>query len=352
MKAGGLAEEALHEVSRANSSVAQMKTADNRILQEQLQNKLAAAQSQTTLSSSEQHGSEEYIDELRKKIQFQEVTNEKLKLEHVQILEESSGLLVQNQKLSEEASYAKELASAAAVELKNLAGEVTKLSQHNTKLEKELVNTRPGTSVNDSYNDFGSRSLDLEDLRRELQARKQREACLEAALAEKEVIENDYKKKFDESKKKEASLENDLANMWVLVAQLKKEVGGNVPELNTNNENHVEINENVNGPRLDNGDFDNSVIIERQVILDVQELAHDVPKEEPLVARLRARLQEMKEKELNYNVDSDANYHVCKVCFESPTTTMLLPCRHFCIACSECPICRTIIADRIFAFTS
>ncbi|GJT76612.1 kinesin-like protein KIN-7D, mitochondrial, partial [Tanacetum coccineum] len=329
-----------------------IKTADNRILQEQLQNKcsenkelqeritlleqqLAAAHSQTTLSSSEQHGSEEYIDELRKKIQIQEVKNEKLKLEHVQILEENSGLLVQNQKLSEEASYAKELASAAAVELKNLAGEVTKLSLHSTKLEKELlaarelVNTRPGTGgnrkygdatkpgrngrisgrVNDSYNDFGSRSLDLEDLRRELQARKQHEACLEAALAEKEVTENEYKKKFDESKKKEASLENDLANMWVLVAQLKKEAGGNVPELNTNNEDHAEINENVNGPRLDNGDFDNSVLKERQVILDVQQLAHDVPKEEPLVARLRARMQEMKEKELNYNVNSDANSH-------------------------------------------
>ena len=236
-----------------------------------------------------------------------------MKLEHVQILEENSGLLVQNQKLSEEASYAKELASAAAVELKNLAGEVTKLSQHNTKLEKELlaarelVNTRPGTGgnrkygdatksgrngrisgrVNDSYNDFGSRSLDLEDLRRELQARKQREACLEAALAEKEVIENEYKKKFDESKKKEASLENDLANMWVLVAQLKKEAGGNVPELNTNNADHAEKNENVDGPRLDNGDFNISVQKERQVILDVQQLAHDVPKEEPLVARLR-----------------------------------------------------------------
>lgn len=41
-------------------------------------------------------------------------------------------------------------------------------------------------------------------------------------------------------------------------------------------------------------------------------------------------MQEMKEKELNYNNgNGDANSHVCKVCFESPTTTMLLPCRHF-----------------------
>ncbi|KAJ0639851.1 putative transcription factor C2H2 family [Helianthus annuus] len=73
---------------------------------------------------------------------------------------------------------------------------------------------------------------------------------------------------------------------------------------------------------------------------------------------IQARMQEMKEKELKYNGQIDANSHVCKVCFESPTTTMLLPCRHFSlckscsVACSECPICRTKIADRIFAFTA
>ncbi|KAM0007646.1 hypothetical protein Hdeb2414_s0136g00808691 [Helianthus debilis subsp. tardiflorus] len=116
----------------------EIKTADNRILQEQLQNKysenkelqeritlleqqLAAAQKEKALQSSRHHGSEEYIDELRKKIKIQEVKNEKLKREHVQILEQNSGLSVHNQKLSEEASYAKELASDAAVELKNFS---------------------------------------------------------------------------------------------------------------------------------------------------------------------------------------------------------------------------------------
>ncbi|KAJ9536209.1 hypothetical protein OSB04_un000618 [Centaurea solstitialis] len=37
----------------------------------------------------------------------------------------------------------------------------------------------------------------------------------------------------------------------------------------------------------------------------------------------KARMQEMKE------VNGDAGLHVCKVCFESPTAAMLLPCRHF-----------------------
>ncbi|GAB4856778.1 Kinesin-like protein KIN-7K, chloroplastic [Ancistrocladus abbreviatus] len=54
------------------------------------------------------------------------------------------------------------------------------------------------------------------------QASKQREAALEAALAEKEFAEEECRKKVDEAKKSEASLENDLANMWVLVAKLKK----------------------------------------------------------------------------------------------------------------------------------
>ncbi|GAB4838786.1 hypothetical protein Ancab_028328 [Ancistrocladus abbreviatus] len=62
----------------------------------------------------------------------------------------------------------------------------------------------------------------------ELEASKQREATLEAALAEKEFTEEECRKKVDEAKKREASLENDLANMWVLVTKLKKE-GGAIP---------------------------------------------------------------------------------------------------------------------------
>ncbi|RID51141.1 hypothetical protein BRARA_H01828 [Brassica rapa] len=84
----------------------------------------------------------------------------------------------------------------------------------------------------------------------------------------------------------------------------------------------------------------------------------ETPKEEPLVARLKARMQEMKEKEMKSQANGDANSHICKVCFESPTAAILLPCRHFCLcrscslACLECPICRTKISDRLFAFPS
>ncbi|XP_017615753.1 kinesin-like protein KIN-7D, mitochondrial [Gossypium arboreum] len=372
----------------------EIKSADNRILQEQLQNKCSeneelqakvtlleqqlASLSGNKLSSSAHGISEEHADELRKKIQSQEIENEKLKLEQVQLSEENSGLCVQNQKLAEEASYAKELASAAAVELKNLAGEVTRLSVQNAKLEKELLaargsanqtingvnrkysdSTRPGRKGRHSghSNDFSGAAgddfelwnLDLDDLKMELQARKQREAALEAALAEKEFIEDEYRKKVEEAKKREEALENDLANMWVLVAKLKKEEVA-TPESNTD-EQHGNSIDNADNPKA------NSIDNNRQVSDVLSKPAIEMPKE-TLVFRLKARMQEMKEKELNSVGNGDAHSHLCKVCFESPNAAILLPCRHFCLckscslACSECPICRTMIADRLFAFTS
>ncbi|CAA0807660.1 Kinesin motor family protein [Striga hermonthica] len=379
----------------------EIKSADNRVLQEQLQNKCAenkeleekinrleqelASVSSDNRSIPENHVTDEFTEELRKRIQSQELENEKLKLEHVQILEENSGLHVQNQKLSEEASYAKELASAAAVELKNLAGEVTKLSIQNAKLEKELqaarelssrssnanrknndaqrsnrIRARLSGRANDLSSDFESWSLDPDDLKMELQARKQREAALEASLAEKENLEDEYRKKFEEAKKREAALENDLANMWVLVARLKKEATVVKEEFRNNN---GRLNEDDADETSDVkiGDIDCNDIIEDCQSRDnpnpAPAPAPIVPKEEPLVVRLKARMQEMKEKERRYTGNGDTNSHVCKVCFESPTAAMLLPCRHFSLcktcslACTECPICRTKIADRIFAFT-
>ncbi|XP_044509375.1 kinesin-like protein KIN-7D, mitochondrial [Mangifera indica] len=385
----------------------ELKSADNRILQEQLQHKcsenkelqeklnlleqrLASVTSDKSSGSSEHGVSDEYVDELRRKVQSQEIENEKLKLEHVQLSEENSGLRVQNQKLAEEASYAKELASAAAVELKNLAGEVTKLSLQNAKLEKELLAGRElahsrgsamqtmngvnrkysdGTRLgrkglvsgksNDisgmGFDDFDAWNLDPDDLKMELQARKQREAALQAALAEKELLEDEFRKKAEEAKKREEALENDLANMWVLVAKLKKG-GGAIPELNSG-DRHSNEEDRVSDPKATDIDGD-TILKEKQVPIDVPKPVDEIPKEEPLVARLKARMQEIKENEQKNLGNGDANSHMCKVCFESPTAAILLPCRHFCLckscslACSECPICRTTISDRLFAFTS
>lgn len=390
----------------------EIRSADNRILQEQLQDKssenkelqekvlllqqqLASVMGDKSEAISDQCGYEDHINELKRKIHSQENDNEKLKLEHVHLMEENSGLHVQNQKLAEEAAYAKELASAAAVELKNLAGEVTKLSVQNARLEKELlaaqeiVNSRStviqpingltrkyaenklesarlgrkgrvtgrGSEVpRASYDESEYWNLDQDEIKTELQARKHREAALEAALAEKEVAEEEYRRKVDEAKKREAALENDLASMWVLVAKLKKE-GGAVPELNVNErpiDDEIDI---IHDRKLnDNYSTTTTVLKEMQVSDDVTPV--DGAQLDPLVARLKARMQEMKDKQLEGLASGDSHSHVCKVCFEAPTAALLLPCRHFCLckpcslACSECPICRTKIADRIFAFAS
>ncbi|CAN8304536.1 unnamed protein product [Cochlearia groenlandica] len=61
---------------------------------------------------------------------------ENLKKENMRLIEEKDEIGKLNKKLTEEASYAKELASAAAVELQNLAEEVTRLCTENAKLTR------------------------------------------------------------------------------------------------------------------------------------------------------------------------------------------------------------------------
>ncbi|XP_020094231.1 kinesin-like protein KIN-7K, chloroplastic [Ananas comosus] len=371
----------------------ELKSADNRILQEQLQQKCLENEelqekillleqqlnSKKDGTSLEQFVSNE-ISELKFKLQSQEAESEKLNNKQLKLVEDNRELLSQNQKLAEESSYAKELASAAAVELKNLAEEVTKLSLENARLEKELVvaqdmthsragnnklgrKSRPasrgreaGSSIHDDTESF---SLDLEDMKMELQARKQREAVLEATLAEKELLEEEYKRKFDEAKKRELALENDLAGMWVLVAKLKRGAFG-ISELKVNEQscNGADVTHDEKENRDENGEL---VLEEKHVSDNFMKPAnaqeHKSPELEPLLVRLKAKIQEMKEKELDSLCEKDTNSPVCKVCFESPTAAVLLPCRHFCLckpcslACSECPLCRTRIDDRIITFT-
>lgn len=157
--------------------------------------------------------------------------------------EEKEGLEVQNLKLSEEASYAKELAAAAAVELRNLAEEVTKLSYENAKLTGDLAAAKEvqcrsnccqwstsydfkKNSINGARaNGFPKKSEDVvlvEELQKELSARCQREAALEKELSERDQIEDDLRRTLENVKQREVDLENELANMWVRVAKLRK----------------------------------------------------------------------------------------------------------------------------------
>ncbi|KAJ4777380.1 Kinesin-like protein KIN-7G [Rhynchospora pubera] len=360
----------------------ELRTADNRILQEQLQNKYAEnneLQERITLLEQQLgsminekptgHSESDEVEYLKSKHHAQETENEKLRYELMQLNEDYKELMNQKKKLADEASYAKELASSAAVELKSLAEEVTKLSVQNAKQAKELKNlqrSRPGSRASREFTNFSlDETSDLDSLKTELSVRKQREAVLEAALAEKEVIEEEYKRKLDDAKKRELTLENDLAGMWVLVARLKRGALG-VPEKNG-------LDERSSNGELVNGDVRVAVNkVEKEdgvtIMVDKPVVTNDSTKDrcgedpksgqfEPVLVRLKAKIQEMKEKESDSPGEKDANSHVCKVCFESPTAAVLLPCRHFCLckpcslACSECPICRSSISDRIITFT-
>ncbi|KAF5780429.1 putative plus-end-directed kinesin ATPase transcription factor bZIP family [Helianthus annuus] len=255
----------------------EIKTADNRILQDQLQVKVSenAEMQQTILLLRQQLESfmadnessprrKKYINEekyanestptsvmslnkvfsqedsihgsgdtfLNSQLLMQATEIETLKKEKAQIAEEKDGLMICSQKLADEGSYAKELAAAAAVELRNLAAEVTKLSYQNAKLNAELAVTKEAyENLCKKNNDIGSRQdacvkkpedgLLVEELRKELNARHQREASLVGALSERDKLESELRKRLDAAKRHEEDLEAELANMWALVAKLK-----------------------------------------------------------------------------------------------------------------------------------
>ncbi|ESW17700.1 hypothetical protein PHAVU_007G261400 [Phaseolus vulgaris] len=252
----------------------EVKTADNHIIQEQLHQKIRECESlQETVCSLKQQLADalelsnlrpildhsqhfsvtkDYHDEsyLEKesammtnsdeKILLQQQANEIEELKHklAELTESEEQLELRNQKLAEESSYAKGLASAAAVELKALSEEVAKLMNQNERLlnEQAVLKNSPaqrrssgtGTVRNgrrESHvrrNDQGGLNSDI---KRELALSKERELSYESALLDRDHKEVELQRTIEESKQREAYLENELANMWVLVAKLKKSQG-------------------------------------------------------------------------------------------------------------------------------
>ncbi|XP_022141615.1 kinesin-like protein KIN-7C, mitochondrial [Momordica charantia] len=148
--------------------------------------------------------------------QVMQAAIENLKQENVRLVEEKDGLEIQSRKLAEEASYAKELASAAAVELQNLAEEVTKLSYENAKLVGDLANAK------DSYCRSCCAQKSYDSKHHLGNARYQREAALEKALFDRDQREAELYRRLEEAKRHEEDIENELANMWVLFAKMRK----------------------------------------------------------------------------------------------------------------------------------
>ncbi|KAG5072300.1 hypothetical protein JHK86_007511 [Glycine max] len=257
-----------------HSGALQVKAADNRVIQEQLNQKICECESQQeTIASLKQQladaldlrnfshvvnhsqnfsGTKDYCGELHLdkgnvtinnsnegiQLQAQISEIEDLKQRVAELTESKEQLEFRNQKLAEESSYAKGLASAAAVELKALSEEVAKFMNQNERLAAELAASKnspaerrtSGTVQNgrrESHarvrrNDQGASNANI---KRELALSKERELSYEASLLEKDEKEAELQRKIEESKKREAYLENELANMWVLVAKLKKSQG-------------------------------------------------------------------------------------------------------------------------------
>ncbi|KAJ1258509.1 hypothetical protein BS78_10G080600 [Paspalum vaginatum] len=239
----------------------EVKTADNRIMQDQLQQKARecqklqeavshlqeqlsqALEANDLLSESiifqqntdtspqteslvhkENPASTDISGELRQKAQQSEI--DELKQRLCELTEAKAQLEARNQKLQEESMYAKGLAEAAGVELKALSGEVTKLMNHNERLASELASTRRRVSNGQSFGRRDSYTKRHEPtIRKGVNGSYEREQALEVVLMEKDQREAELQKKIEEAKQKEAFLEGELANMWVLVAKLKKGQG-------------------------------------------------------------------------------------------------------------------------------
>ncbi|XP_024018836.1 kinesin-like protein KIN-7K, chloroplastic isoform X2 [Morus notabilis] len=252
--------------------MSQVKTADNRVIQEQLNQKIYECEAlQETVASLKQHLSEALeqrnfspvVSHPQNSIETKSLSGEfcadngnsatkdnnnilllraketeieELKQKFAELTLTKEQLEVRNQKLAEESSYAKGLASAAAVELKALSEEVAKLMNHNEKLTAELAASknsptqrRSGGMVRNGRRDGPNKRNDqggnVSEIKRELAMSRERELSYEAALAEKDQREAELQRKVEETKQREAYLENELANMWVLVAKLKKAQG-------------------------------------------------------------------------------------------------------------------------------
>ncbi|KAH9674005.1 kinesin-like protein KIN-7K [Citrus sinensis] len=260
----------------------EVKAADNRIIQEQLNQKICeceglqetigflkqqlndalelrnfsplASYSQRFAEAKSLNGEHQIDKEIAllkdinedSRLQVQAAEIEELNRKVTELTEAKEQLELRNQKLSEESSYAKGLASAAAVELKALSEEVAKLMNHKERLTAELAaaksspTQRRTSAVRNGRRDGQIKRQNQDgsslDLKRELALSREREVSYEAALLEKDQQEVELQRKVEESKKREAYLENELANMWVLVAKLKKSHGADTDGSETTRE--------------------------------------------------------------------------------------------------------------------
>ncbi|XP_024534818.1 kinesin-like protein KIN-7K, chloroplastic [Selaginella moellendorffii] len=344
----------------------------------------------TVVSHQENYPKKKETEDVILKAEIEVVSQERSRLS-----EENNCLQMKNVKLEEEACYARDLAAAAATEIKDLTEQIKKLVFQNTRLSNEAL----------------SITCQVQALKEELRSKREKQAYLEQTVSEKQALEKELKRKLDESKQREADLENDLASMWVLLAKMKTndpptsgpvqdvvEITECRPERNVSTavapispqsvesaaniqkikEQHQELERLRTSGSEDKETDDLKALVAQLKGESVEELnASELEDLQAIhiealtkLSNAKARIQERRKLErlqrptaeaptLNLQLyDEDKHAHVCKVCFEAATAAVLLPCRHFClcqpcaVACTECPLCRSSISDRIVTFAS
>nr|XP_043609488.1 kinesin-like protein KIN-7K, chloroplastic isoform X2 [Erigeron canadensis] len=223
----------------------EVKIADNRVIQEQLNLKITECEGlRETIASLKQllpdahvadkkfEKTEDTKQDLLQQAQAFEI--EQLKQKVIELSDSKDMLEARNKKLADESSYAKGLASAAAVELTALSEEVSKLMKQNERLTAELASPKHSTTPrktivptkngqrNNSHTRQKEKSPSQLELKRELALCRERELSYEALLSQKNERESELQHRVEESQQREAYLENELANMWVMVAKLKR----------------------------------------------------------------------------------------------------------------------------------
>ncbi|XP_078440824.1 kinesin-like protein KIN-7D, chloroplastic [Wolffia australiana] len=238
----------------------EVKTADNRVIQDQLTQKVhecnglrevvasLSIQLEELKAANRRPKPSDLLTEAYNEsiIQAQAAELEELRRHAAELTEHNTHLDARNQRLADECAYAKGLASAAGAELKALSEEVTKLMAQNQCLAAEAaaptrstqpprrgsLASRPGRR--DPVNP--AKRQDSTAGRRDCvvgpTARRDsgNSAALEAALLDSARREADLQRKLDEAQQREAQLENELAGMWVSVAKLKKPQDNDAPE--------------------------------------------------------------------------------------------------------------------------
>lgn len=173
---------------------------------------------------------------------YQAFEIEQLKQKVAELTISKEHLEAENERLAEESSYAKELASAAGTELKALSEEVMKLMNNNDILSAELPpqkNSSTGRRTGSTKKKKEPSPTQLLELKRELALSMEREMAYEAILSEKYRKESELQETVKESKEREAYLENEVANMWILVSKLRKSQESETNISESNRESHM-----------------------------------------------------------------------------------------------------------------